>query len=196
MDAVTAITAEEDVFPDKIPTKTKNIYYMVIPAPEYKNKGFTYTDQTGRFPFKSSRGNEYIMVLYDYDANCLLFEAIPNREGQTLLNAWRKLYHRLINNGHDISTYVFDNECSTNLKAALKDEKLVFKLVPPGQHRRNPVERGIRTFSGSKRAPRRGAALALQGNFFRYLHTYQYHGIFSTWSLRGLQKYFFVTYIC
>jgi hypothetical protein len=35
-----------------------------------------YTDQTGRFPVISSKGNTYIMVLYEYDGNVILAEPI------------------------------------------------------------------------------------------------------------------------
>jgi len=38
-----------------------------------------YTDQTGRFPQKSSRGNQYIMVLIEIDSNAILVEAMKNR---------------------------------------------------------------------------------------------------------------------
>jgi hypothetical protein len=31
-----------------------------------------YTDQMGRFPVVSSKGNKYIMILYDYDSNAIL----------------------------------------------------------------------------------------------------------------------------
>ncbi len=31
--------------------------------------GQIYSDQTGRFPQTSSRGNKYIMIVYDYDSN-------------------------------------------------------------------------------------------------------------------------------
>jgi hypothetical protein len=33
--------------------------------------GQIYTDQTGRFPVVSSKGNKYIMILYDYDSNAI-----------------------------------------------------------------------------------------------------------------------------
>jgi hypothetical protein len=37
-----------------------------------------YTDQTGRFPVISSRGNVIIMVLYEYDGNAIMAEPIKN----------------------------------------------------------------------------------------------------------------------
>jgi hypothetical protein len=38
--------------------------------------GKIYTDQTGHFPVISSKGNKYIMVLYEYDGNAILAEPI------------------------------------------------------------------------------------------------------------------------
>jgi hypothetical protein len=46
--------------------KTQHIYAATIDA------GQIYTDQTGRFPVVSSKGNKYIMILYDYDSNAIL----------------------------------------------------------------------------------------------------------------------------
>ena len=47
--------------------------------------GKVYTDQTGRFTVRSSAGNQYILVLYDYDSNAILTEAIKTRQGHELL---------------------------------------------------------------------------------------------------------------
>jgi hypothetical protein len=45
--------------------KTQFVYAATIDA------GKIYTDQTGRFPVVSSKGNKYIMMLYDYDSNAI-----------------------------------------------------------------------------------------------------------------------------
>ena len=47
-----------------------------------------YTDLTGRFPYRSSRGSEYILVGYNYDGNYILAEVIKNREAKSITNAW------------------------------------------------------------------------------------------------------------
>ena len=134
-----------DAFPEQEP-KSKALLVTLIPAPQKDDKGITYTDQTGKFPFSSSRGHNYIMVLYDYDVNCILVNAIKDRTSTTLIESWQHLHHRLTKNGHTTNTYIIDNECSANLKAAFQDAELSFQLVPPGQHQRNTAERGIRVF--------------------------------------------------
>ena len=49
--------------------KTKSVFYVLI-QPDYIST--TYIDLTGRFPKKSSRGNEYILVSYHHDGNYVL----------------------------------------------------------------------------------------------------------------------------
>jgi hypothetical protein len=53
--------------------QTNCIYAAMIDA------GQIYTDQTGRFPVIFSKGNTYIMVLYEYYGNAILAEPIKNR---------------------------------------------------------------------------------------------------------------------
>eukprot|EP00957_Ditylum_brightwellii_P075240 5717677-Ditylum_brightwellii.AAC.1 len=43
------------------------------------DEGKIYTDQTEKFLVISSKGNRYIMVIYAYDANCILVEPMKNR---------------------------------------------------------------------------------------------------------------------
>jgi hypothetical protein len=50
--------------------KTQFVYATTIDA------GRIYTVQTGRFPVVSSKGNKYIMILYDYDSNANLTQPI------------------------------------------------------------------------------------------------------------------------
>jgi hypothetical protein len=39
-----------------------------------------YTDLTGRFPTNSLSGNNYILILYDYDSNIFLSAPMKNRD--------------------------------------------------------------------------------------------------------------------
>jgi len=71
-------------------TRTNNAFLTLI-----DNNARSYSDQTGRFPITSSKGNKYVFILYDYDANALLAIAIPNRQGNTICEAWTKTYKQL-----------------------------------------------------------------------------------------------------
>jgi hypothetical protein len=58
--------------------KTRFVYAATIDA------GQIYTDQTGRFRVVSSKGNKYIMILYDYDSNAILAQPIKYKTGPEL----------------------------------------------------------------------------------------------------------------
>ena len=65
---------DEDFFPksDTPNTNAHEVCYAVI-----RDKDVTaYMDLTGRFPYRSSRGNEYILVRYHYDSNSILVEPL------------------------------------------------------------------------------------------------------------------------
>ena len=44
-----------------------------------------YMDLCGRFPHRSTRGNEYILLLYDYDSNVILVEALSSRQAGEII---------------------------------------------------------------------------------------------------------------
>ena len=69
---------EADIFDDAFPKsdehniKTNDVMYHVYNSGD----GVAYTDLTGKFPYRSSRGNNYIMVAYNYDGNAILAEPV------------------------------------------------------------------------------------------------------------------------
>lgn len=79
---------ETNFIPDALPPQETNksfqCYAAVISAPE---KRMTYSDQTGHFPYQSSRGNKYIFVMYNYDANAFLFDLLKDRSAASLVEA-------------------------------------------------------------------------------------------------------------
>ncbi len=54
-----------------------------------------YTDQTGKFPVQSSRGNTSIMVIYDIDANAIKAEPIRSHHDRQMIPAYRELWKRI-----------------------------------------------------------------------------------------------------
>ena len=46
-----------------------------------------YIDITGRFPFRSLRGNQYILVAYHVDANAIYGQPMKNRESDSIIEA-------------------------------------------------------------------------------------------------------------
>ena len=87
-------------------------------------------------------------MLYDYDGNAILFEAIKDRSGESIANAWKKCHKRLTANGHETKMYILDNEMSPEIRYAFSEAKVEFQKVLPGIHRRNACKRAIRTLKG------------------------------------------------
>ena len=53
-------------------------YELCVTIISFNIKIKVFSDLTGAFPHKSSRGNLYVMVMYDYDSNAILSEPIKN----------------------------------------------------------------------------------------------------------------------
>jgi hypothetical protein len=59
-------------------------------------KHLIHSDLTGRFPIQSSRGMNYVLVVYDYDSNAILAEPMRNRTDAEMLRAYGVILNRLI----------------------------------------------------------------------------------------------------
>jgi hypothetical protein len=120
--------------------KTQFVYAATIDA------GQIYTDQTGRFPVVSSKGNKYIMILYDYDSNAILAKPLKDRTAPELLKAFQFMEQELVVRGLKPKLMKLDNEESKMLRNYLYKQDITIQLVPPYSHRRNSAERAIRSF--------------------------------------------------
>ena len=77
------------IFPSKIANKTFELFAKVSPAaPKEK----AYTNQIGRFPHKTTRGNEYVFTLYDYDAQIILQHPLKSRQGKEIADAFYAIF--------------------------------------------------------------------------------------------------------
>jgi hypothetical protein len=112
----------------------------------YDLKETVYTDQTGRFPFCSSKGNRYIMVLCEMDGNVILSEAMKNRTEGEMIKTHRILLQRLKACGIKPKHQILDNEVSAAYKLEIQNNGMTYQLVPPNNHRRNIAEKAIQTF--------------------------------------------------
>ena len=54
-----------------------------------------YSDQTGKFPVTSYKGNQYIMVLFETTSNNILVEAMKDRTAGEMVRAYQFLIDRL-----------------------------------------------------------------------------------------------------
>ena len=96
-----------------------------------------FIDLTGRFPKISSHGNQYIMVRYHYDVNCILAKLIKNRQGSTITEAWQSNHNDFKKAGTAPTTYILDNETSKELMEGFDKERISYQLVTPYKHRNN-----------------------------------------------------------
>ena len=124
--------------------RTNYLYPAVIELTQ--PAGTIHTDQTGKFPVQSKSGNNYLLILYDYDSNYIHAEPIKNRSASEILRAYQRAHKVLVNAGLRPKLQRLDNECSTLLKDYMHEQNVDYQLVPPGTHRRNAAERAIRTF--------------------------------------------------
>ena len=69
-------------------TKHKDVYLHVFDA----TKKAMYTDQTGRFPITSSKGNKYLMVAVELDGNYINATPIKARATKELISAYQAIY--------------------------------------------------------------------------------------------------------
>ena len=58
-----------------------------------------YTDQTGKSPITSSKGNKYILIMYVYDDNKILASPLKSRSVRHLLEAYTKQVEHLTTRG-------------------------------------------------------------------------------------------------
>jgi hypothetical protein len=84
--------------------KTQYVYAETI------DTGKIYTDQTGRFPVVSSKGNKYIMILYDYDSNAILAQPIKDRTAPELSKSFQVMEQELVARGLKPKLMKLDNE--------------------------------------------------------------------------------------
>ena len=106
-----------------------------------------YTDQTGKFPVRSYRGMQYVMVLIEMESNSILVVAgMRNRTSGEMVKAYKILIDRLKASGISPNLHVLDNECSQEYKDSIKENGMKYQLVPPHDHRRNIAEKAIQVF--------------------------------------------------
>ena len=122
-------------------------------SPEYNLTSTIYdptdtssSDQTGKFPITSSRGNKYIMIFYHHDTNCILAQPMKSRGKSDLTNAFSTLYSLLSSKGYKIKIHFLDNEAPTMLLNFFLHNGIKHQFVPPYTHRVNKAERAIQTF--------------------------------------------------
>jgi hypothetical protein len=139
----TPITTDSEDVPTtetNLGTKTHLVYAVLV------DQGQLYTDLTGKFLVRSSKGNSYVMVCYVYDCNYVKVVPMKFRSASEWVKAYDHIHQELTAKGFKPKLQTLDNEASAALKHFFTANDVEYQLVPPHCHRRNATERAIRTF--------------------------------------------------
>jgi hypothetical protein len=120
-------------------TKTHLVYAVLV------DQGQLYTDLTGKFPVRSSKGNSYVMVCYIYDCNYIKVVPMKSRSASEWVKSYDHIHQELTAKGFKPKLQTLDNEASAALKHFSTANDVEYQLVPPHCHLRNATERAIRT---------------------------------------------------
>jgi hypothetical protein len=96
--------------------------------------GVISSDQTGRFPITSNRGNAYVVVFYIYDANYICSIPIKSRSKEELLRAYHEVYEWLSVQGFKPLLHKMDNKTSHEVEKFIQGQQTRFQYTPPDMH--------------------------------------------------------------
>ena len=109
-------------------------------------KGLVSIDLPGRFPFTSSKGNNYIMSIYDYDLNIIWSHPIKLRKIADLIISINACYKVLDKANITPIIHQLDNAISNKIICVIKKKDLKHQIVTAHDHCQLPVERDIGTW--------------------------------------------------
>ena len=124
----TRVQEETELILPAIPT-AKDVYIKV-----YNATKTMHSDQTGRFPATSSRGNQYVMVLVEVDGNFIDAEPMKNRSDGAMIKSYTALWTRLTASGTvKPKTHILNDEALAEFKKKIQ-KNCSIQLVPPDNH--------------------------------------------------------------
>ena len=110
-------------------TGPKGVYIKTFNAQDT-----VYTDQTGRMPVTSNRGNKLLMVMFENDSNFIDAEPMRDSTDTSLIAACKTLWTRLTSSGKVTpKMHILDNEASDAFKREIT-KNCKYQLVPPDTH--------------------------------------------------------------
>jgi hypothetical protein len=114
-------TSEAPADTDTAPPEPPSIRTHHIYAHCHAATGMIYTDPTGRFLTPSVSGNQYMLVVYEYDGIYNHSEPMIDRTGPSIIAAYTKAVKLFESRGFKPLLQRLDNESSTALQAVLDD---------------------------------------------------------------------------
>jgi hypothetical protein len=138
--SITSDIEDATVTPTVLGSKTHLVYALV------NDQGQLYTDLTGIFPVRSSKGNLYVMICCSYDCNYVKSVTMKSRSASELFKAYEHIHQELTSRGFKPKLQTLDTEATTELKSFFTENDVQYQLVPPYCHRRKTADQAIRTF--------------------------------------------------
>ena len=105
----------------------------MAPSPEEKNEDVfiallaadtnvtVYNDLTGKFSVTSISGHKYVMVLYHYDSNGIIFRPMKNRSNVEAMRVYIDMYDYLKARNCKPKLNIMVNKASTDVKRFIKN---------------------------------------------------------------------------
>ena len=87
---VPLMEANQDELKQMLGVKERDVYIKI-----WDMRGTLYTDQTGKFPVRSRRHNNYIMVMVEIDSNAVLVEPMTTKSDKEMQRAYLALLAKL-----------------------------------------------------------------------------------------------------
>ena len=99
--------------------------------------GKLYSDQTGRFPITSNRGNSLVTIFYAVNGNYIKSYPLKSRDRSKLLQAYEGVYAYLRMRGYRPKTHKLDNETSNDVEDFISKQQALVQYPPLDNHRTN-----------------------------------------------------------
>jgi hypothetical protein len=106
-------------------TNTHIVYAVVV------DQGQLYTDLTGNFPVRSSKGDSYVIVCYIYDCNYVKVIPMKSRSALEWVKSYDASHQELTVKGFKSKLQTLDNEASAALNNFFTVNDIAYQLVPP-----------------------------------------------------------------
>jgi hypothetical protein len=106
-------------------TKTHLVYAVLV------DQGQLYTDLTGKFPVRSSKGTSYVIVCSIYDCNYVKVFPMKSRSASEWVKAYDHIHKELTAKGFKPKLQTLDNKASAALKNLFTANNVEYQLVPP-----------------------------------------------------------------
>jgi hypothetical protein len=127
---VTSDIEDESVTPSGLGNKTHLAYALLV------DQGQLYTDLTGKFPVRSSKGNWYGMVCYVFECNYVKIVSMKSRSSSEWIKAYDLIHQELTAKCFKPKIQTLDNEASAAFKNFFTTNDMEYQLFPPHCHRR------------------------------------------------------------